>query len=116
MTMRALVTGAAGQDGAYLCRDLLEAGWEVHAGLRPAWSDDSLWRLRELGLLGHPSLHLLALDVRDAADCTAVVERVQPQQLFHLAAVSSVAAAQADPLESIASNGNGTVHLLEAVR
>jgi GDPmannose 4,6-dehydratase len=116
MTPRALVTGAAGQDGAYLCRDLLDAGFEVHAGLRPGWNDDSLWRLRELGLLGHPALHLLALDVRDASDCTAAIERVQPQQLFHLAAVSSVALAQADPLEAIASNGNGTVHLLEAIR
>ncbi len=116
MNSRVLVTGAAGQDGAYLCRDLLEAGCVVHAGLRPGWNDESLWRLRELGLLGHPDLHLLALDVRDAAACTAAIERVQPQQLFHLAAVSSVTQALADPLEAIASNGTGTLHLLEAVR
>ena len=52
--MRVLVTGAAGQDGAYLCRDLLAAGCHVHAGLRPDWPEESLWRLRELGLLGQP--------------------------------------------------------------
>lgn len=116
MSLRVLVTGAAGQDGAYLCRDLLAAGGTVHAALRPDWRDEGLWRLRELGLLGRPQLHLLALDVRDAAACAAVVGRVQPQQLFHLAAVSSVAQALDDPLHSIDSNGNGTLHLLEAVR
>lgn len=116
MSLRALVTGAAGQDGAYLCRDLLSAGCTVYAGLRPGWDEAALWRLRELGLLGRPGLHLLALDVRDARDCAAAMERVQPDQLFHLAAVSSVAQAQADPLGAIACNGNGAVHLFEAVR
>ncbi|WP_386068262.1 GDP-mannose 4,6-dehydratase [Tahibacter sp. UC22_41] len=114
--MRVLVTGAAGQDGAYLCRDLLAAGCEVHAGLRPGWPEESLWRLRELGLLGQPRLQPIALDVRDAAACSAAVEQSQPQQLFHLAAVSSVAQALADPLAAIASNGDGTLHLLEALR
>ncbi|MBL8299926.1 MAG: GDP-mannose 4,6-dehydratase [Rhodanobacteraceae bacterium] len=116
MSQRVLVTGAAGQDGAYLCRDLLAAGCEVHAGLRPGGGDAGLWRLRELGLLGHPQLHLLALDVRDAPACMAAIARLQPQQLFHLAALSSVAQAQADPLTAIANNGNGTVHVLEALR
>jgi len=116
MSLRVLVTGAAGQDGAYLCRDLLAAGCTVHAGLRPDWSDDSLWRLRELGLLGRPQLRLLALDVRDAAACSAAVEQVRPQQLFHLAAISSVARALADPLGAVASNGDGTLYLLEALR
>ncbi|WP_313919242.1 GDP-mannose 4,6-dehydratase [Tahibacter sp.] len=116
MSRHVLVTGAAGQDGAYLCRDLLATGCEVHAALRPDWPDEGLWRLRELGLLGQPHLHLLPLDVRDAAACAAVVERLQPQQLFHLAAVSSVAQALHDPLEAVECNGNGTLHLLEAVR
>lgn len=116
MSRRVLVTGAAGQDGAYLCRDLLAAGCEVHAGLRPEAADAALWRLRELDLIGQPGLHFLALDVRDPAACTAVIERLRPQQLFHLAAVSSVAQALADPLDAVASNGNGTLHLLDAVR
>lgn len=116
MSLCVLVTGAAGQDGAYLCRDLLSAGCTVHAGLRPGWNDDALWRLRELDLLGHPGLHLLALDVRDASACDTAVARVHPDQLFHLAARSSVAQAQADPLDAIACNGNGAVHLFEAAR
>ncbi len=116
MSLRVLVTGAAGQDGAYLCRDLLAAGCEVYAALRPGWSEEGLWRLRELGLLGQPHLHLLALDVRDATACANLVEHVRPQQLFHLAAISSVAQALHDPLDSVDSNGNGTLHLLEAVR
>ncbi len=116
MSLRVLVTGAAGQDGAYLCRDLLAAGCQVHAALRPDWPDDGLWRLRELGLLGQPNLYLLALDVRDAAACAAAVGRLQPQHVFHLAAASSVSQALEDPLGSVDSNGNGTLHLLEALR
>lgn len=115
MSRRVLVTGAAGQDGAYLCRDLLAAGCEVHAGLRPETDDAALWRLRELGLISQPGLHFLALDVRDAAACTAAIEHLRPQQLFHLAAVSSVAKALAEPLDAVDSNGTGTLHLLDAV-
>lgn len=115
MSAVALVTGAGGQDGAYLCRDLLDAGCIVHAALRPGFDAAALWRLRELGLLGHKHLQLLPLDVRDADACVQAVRRLQPQQLFHLAAVSSVAAAAADPSGSVASNGMGTVHLLQAL-
>jgi GDPmannose 4,6-dehydratase len=112
----ALVTGAAGQDGAYLCRDLIAAGWQVHAGVRSAADEAALWRLRELGLLGRPALQLLALDVRDAAACNEAVRRLKPQQVFHLAAISSVARAAQDPLAAVDSNGQGTLNLLEALR
>lgn len=116
MKRHALVTGAGGQDGAYLCRDLLAAGWQVHAALRPGFSEASLWRLRELGLLGQPGLELLELDVRDATACVDRVRAVRPQQLYHLAAVSSVARAGQDPLDSVNCNGMGTLHLLQAVQ
>lgn len=115
MSTAVLVTGAGGQDGAYLCRDLLAAGGEVHAALRPGFDAAALWRLRELGLLAHERLHLLPLDVRDAEACLQAVRSLQPRQLFHLAAVSSVAAAAADPAGSVASNGMGTLHLLQAI-
>lgn len=115
MSTVVLVTGAGGQDGAYLCRDLLAAGCQVHAALRPGFDAAALWRLRELDLLQHERLHSLALDVRDADACTRAVQELQPQQLFHLAAVSSVAAAAADPCGSVASNGMGTLHLLQAI-
>lgn len=115
MSAVVLVTGAGGQDGAYLCRDLLAAGCQVHAALRPGFDAAALWRLRELELLAHERLHLLPLDVRDAQACIQAVRTLQPQQLFHLAAVSSVAAAAADPAGSVASNGLGTLHLLQAI-
>lgn len=115
MSAVVLVTGAGGQDGAYLCRDLLDAGCQVHAALRPGFDAAALWRLRELGVLQHEHLHLLALDVRDAQACASAVHALQPQQLFHLAAVSSVAAAAADPVGSVGSNGLGCVHLLQAI-
>ncbi|MCQ4165684.1 GDP-mannose 4,6-dehydratase [Tahibacter harae] len=116
MSQVALVTGAAGQDGAYLCRDLLAAGWQVQAGVRPGAEEPALWRLRELGLLGRPALQLLALDVRDAAACNDAVLQLKPQQVFHLAAISSVARAAQEPLAAVDSNGLGALNLLEAVR
>lgn len=116
MKRRALVTGAGGQDGAYLCRDLLAAGWQVQAALRPGFGEASLWRLRELDLLGQPRLELIALDVRDALACADAVRSLRPQLLYHLAAVSSVARAAQDPLDSVNSNGMGTLHLLQAVQ
>ena len=116
MSQVALVTGAAGQDGAYLCRDLLAAGWQVQAGIRPDAEEAGLWRLRELGLLGRPGLQLLALDVRDTAACYDAVGKLKPQQIFHLAAISSVARAAQDPLAAVDSNGTGALNLLEALR
>lgn len=118
MSSAVLVTGAAGQDGAYLCRDLLADGAQVFAALRPGTEADAdaLWRLRELGLLGQKRLQLVAADLRDATACAELVARAQPQQVFHLAAASSVARAFAAPLDSLADNGLSTVNLLEALR
>nr|NIR98280.1 NAD-dependent epimerase/dehydratase family protein [Gammaproteobacteria bacterium]NIT63958.1 NAD-dependent epimerase/dehydratase family protein [Gammaproteobacteria bacterium]NIV20362.1 NAD-dependent epimerase/dehydratase family protein [Gammaproteobacteria bacterium]NIY32538.1 NAD-dependent epimerase/dehydratase family protein [Gammaproteobacteria bacterium] len=50
MAKRALITGIAGQDGAYLARLLLDKGYEVF-GLQPRLDSDALWRLRELDVL-----------------------------------------------------------------
>lgn len=117
MTARvAIVTGVTGQDGAYLCRMLLDDGWRVCGTRRAGGADAALWRLRELDVATHPNLTLQALDPADADACADLVARWRPQQIFHLAAVSSVAAAFDAPLDALAISGAGCANLLDAMR
>lgn len=112
---RALVTGISGQDGALLAAQLLAAGVEVIGTHRPGRAIDA-WRLHGLGIAAHPRLRLAALDTTDAAACTAMVEGIAPDALFHLAGQSRVAESFRDPRASLAANGASTVNLLEALR
>ncbi|MDC8013851.1 GDP-mannose 4,6-dehydratase [Tahibacter soli] len=111
----AIVTGATGQDGAYLCRALLDDGWRV-CGTRRAGGDEALWRLRELGIAAHPWLDLRTLDLADENACDDLVATLKPAQVFHLAAVSSVAAAFEAPLAALAASGTACANLLDAMR
>lgn len=111
----ALVTGATGQDGAYLCRALLADGWRV-CGTRRAGGEAVPWRFAELGIAAHPALELRVVDVTDAAVCADLVAALQPAQMFHLAAVSSVAAAHEAPLAALAASGTACANLLDAIR
>ncbi|HEY0179726.1 MAG TPA: GDP-mannose 4,6-dehydratase [Dokdonella sp.] len=112
---RALVTGVSGQDGALLAARLLAAGVTVVGTRRPRSADDA-WRLRELGIAAHPALALAALDPADADACAALVASTRPDAVFHLAGQTRVAESFAEPRASLAANGLGTVHLLEALR
>jgi GDPmannose 4,6-dehydratase len=111
----ALVTGATGQDGAYLCRALLADGWRV-CGTRRTGVEAVPWRFAELGIAAHPALELRAVDVTDTAVCADLVAALQPAQVFHLAAVSSVAAAYEAPLAALAASGTACANLLDAIR
>jgi len=111
-----LITGISGQDGAYLAALLLAQGATVTGTRRPGARDESLWRLRELGIAAHPRLRLATLDLEDAHGCHALLAEAQPSALFHLAAQSRVAESLRDPEASMRANGQGTLNLLEAVR
>jgi len=107
--MRALVTGADGFLGANLCKALLAAGHEVTGAA--------------LSRKGHTALDALGVDVRleygdvlDAAYLRRLVNAYEPQWVFHLAAVSIVRIAQADPRRAIETNVMGTLNLLDACR
>lgn len=112
----AVVTGATGQDGAYLCRALLDDGWRVCGTRRADGGDDALWRLHELGIAAHPALELRPFDLADASACAVFVGMLKPAQVFHLAAVSSVAAAFDVPLAALATSGTACANLLDAIR
>ncbi len=112
---RAMITGIGGQDGAWLCAQLLREGVEVFGTHRPA-SPAGNWRLTELGIDIDDEVKLRPLDVGDLAACHALVAETAPQAIFHLAGQSRVADSFRDPLGSVHANGIGTLNLLEAMR
>lgn len=116
LTMKtAVITGVAGQDGAYLTRLLLDKGYQVHGTVRPGGSTD-LWRLDSLGVRNHPHLHLLQHDLCSLVDNLALMDRLQPQEVYHLAAQSSVARSFEEPHATVNGIQQGTLNLLEAIR
>ena len=72
MTRRALITGITGQDGAYLARLLLNKGYDVVGGSRPAPTRD-LWRLRAVGV--ERDVRIVDLELLDASSIQSVIER-----------------------------------------
>ncbi len=112
---QALITGVGGQDGALLAAHLLARGVAVCGTHRPGRTFDG-WRLRELGITAHAQLQLVEFDPLDAQAGAALIARLQPDALFHLAGQSRVAESFRDPRGSVAANGASTLNLLEALR
>ncbi|HWP65515.1 MAG TPA: GDP-mannose 4,6-dehydratase [Candidatus Limnocylindria bacterium] len=105
--MRVLVTGASGFAGPYLVRALAAHGHEVHGLVRPTGSAASL--------AGAPvAVH--RADVLDAPALGAVFERVRPDAVCHLAALSFVPDAERDPAGAYRVNVDGTLAMLSALR
>jgi len=107
----ALVTGIAGQDGAYLAQLLISKGYQVHGTVRQA---SDLWRLRTLGVLDH--LTLVAEPGSSFEYWSDFLIRLQPSEIYHLAANSSVSDSLVAPLTSGERDTLNTLWLLEAVR
>ncbi len=111
--MKALITGVTGQDGAYLAKLLLEKGYEVHGATRPPVSR-SHWRLDELGIAANIRLH--PANLLDLADVTSLIRETEPDEIYNLAAQSSVAASYREPILTAELDGLGPLRLLEAMR
>ena len=107
----ALVTGIAGQDGAYLAHLLLSKGYAVHGTARIS---SSLWRLEAMGI--HDRVSLICDPKGTFDQVVDLVKRVQPAELYHLAANSSVSESIKAPLVSGECDALMTLWLLEAVR
>lgn len=112
---KAIITGITGQDGAYLCSLLLKKGFEVHGTYRRT-SSANFWRLQTIGVYNHPNLHLVEYDLTDASSSIRMVEKIQPNEIYNLAAQSFVGASFDQPLTTSKITGLGAVNLLEAVR
>ncbi len=115
MNKRALITGITGQDGAYLAQFLLSKGYEV-AGLvrRSSTSETNDVRLRWLGVAD--DVRLLDGDLLDISGILRVLQEVQPDEVYNLAAQSFVKSSWQQPILTGQVTALGVINMLEAVR
>ena len=115
---RALITGVTGQDGAYLAEFLLAKGYEVH-GIKRRTSLFNTDRIDHLYQDPHEKGRRFILhhgDMTDSSSLTRVVQQVQPDEIYNLAAQSHVAVSFEEPEYTADSDALGTLRLLEAIR
>jgi GDPmannose 4,6-dehydratase len=110
---KALITGITGQDGAYLSKLLLEKGYEVHGAYRRSASVN-LWRLEELGITESIKFH--AFDLLEYSNIQRTLEKIQPDEVYNLAAQSFVALSFEQPLYTGDVDALGVTRMLESIR
>lgn len=118
MTKRALITGITGQDGSYLAELLLGMGYEVH-GIKRRSSQFNTQRIDHIYEDPHdpdPRLFLHYGDLTDSTNLTRIVQTVQPDEIYNLAAQSHVAVSFESPEYTADVNALGTLRLLESIR
>lgn len=115
---KALITGVTGQDGAYLAKFLLGKGYEVH-GIKRRTSLFNTARIDHL--LHEPQdktshFHLHHGDMTDSSSLLRIIQQVQPDEIYNLAAQSHVAVSFEEPEYTANSDALGTLRILEAIR
>ena len=108
---RALITGVTGQDGSYLAELLLEKGYQVY-GLVRRTSSDSFERIKHI----RDRITLESGDLLDEASIMNLVKRIQPQEVYNLAAQSFVPASFDQPVFTGEVTGLGVTRILDAIR
>lgn len=115
---KALITGVTGQDGAYLSQLLLEKGYEVH-GVKRRSSSFNTGRIEHIYQDPHVDnqrFHLHYGDLTDSTNLIRIVQEVQPDEIYNLAAQSHVAVSFETPEYTANADAIGTLRLLEAIR
>jgi GDPmannose 4,6-dehydratase len=114
----ALVTGITGQDGAYLAESLLRKGYEVHGIKRRAslFNTDRIDSLYQDPHVDGRRFILHYGDVTDSTNLIRIIQKVQPDEIYNLAAMSHVAVSFETPEYTANADGIGTLRLLEAIR
>ena len=118
MKKKALITGVTGQDGAYLAELLLDKGYEVH-GIKRRASSFNTDRIDHLYEDPHQSGRKFILhygDMTDSTNLIQIIQQVQPDELYNLAAQSHVAVSFETPEYTANADALGTLRLLEAIR
>ena len=118
MSKKALITGITGQDGSYLAELLLARGYEVHGLIRRA-STFNTGRLDPIYADPHAVKNRLLLhygDLSDASGLSRLLGKIQPDELYNLAAQSHVRVSFDAPEYTTDVGATGTVRLLEAIR
>ncbi len=118
MSKKALITGITGQDGAYLAELLLGKGYEVHGIKRRAssFNTDRIDHLYEDPHSTHVRMFLHYGDLTDATNLIRIIQQVQPDEIYNLAAQSHVAVSFETPEYTANSDALGTLRILEAIR
>jgi GDPmannose 4,6-dehydratase len=115
---RALITGVTGQDGAYLTEFLLNKGYEVH-GIKRRTSMFNTDRIDHLFHDHHEqdsNLYLHHGDMTDSSSLLRIIQKVQPDEVYNLAAQSHVAVSFEEPEYTANSDALGALRILEAIR
>lgn len=107
----ALIVGISGQDGSYLAELLHAKGYATHGVIRSV-NDPKADAIRAL----LPFVELLEADLQDLSSLVAVISRVRPDEVYNLAALSSVSRSWAQPELTAEVTGLGALRLLEAIR
>ena len=113
--MKAFITGITGQDGPYLAEFLLNRGYEVYGGYRRT-STPNFWRLEYLHIENHPKLHLVEYDLLDPSAAIHLISKIEPDEIYNLAAQSFVSVSFQQPLATSQITGTSVINLLEAIR
>ena len=118
MPKKALITGITGQDGAYLAEYLLKKGYEVHGMKRRSslFNTDRIDHLYQDPHLENRNLILHYGDLTDSMNITRLIQEVQPDEIYNLAAMSHVHVSFQTPEYVGNADGLGTLRILEAVR
>lgn len=114
----ALITGVTGQDGAYLAELLLKKGYIVHGLKRRSslFNTDRIDHLYQDPHEKNPQFTLHYGDLTDSTNLIRIVQQVQPDEIYNLAAMSHVAVSFDTPEYTANADGIGTLRLLEAIR
>jgi GDPmannose 4,6-dehydratase len=118
MTKVALITGITGQDGAYLAEFLLKKGYIVHGIKRRAslFNTDRIDHLYQDPHVENKNFILHYGDLTDSTNLIRIIQLVQPDEIYNLAAMSHVAVSFETPEYTANADGIGTLRILEAIR
>jgi GDPmannose 4,6-dehydratase len=114
----ALITGVTGQDGAYLAEFLLKKGYEVHGIKRRSslFNTDRIDHLYEDPHVDNRKFVLHYGDLTDSTSLVRIIQKVQPDEIYNLAAQSHVAVSFEEPEYTANADGIGALRILEAIR
>lgn len=111
----AIITGITGQDGAYLCENLLNKGYKVVGTYRRSSTPD-FWRLKYLNIYNHKDLELVAHEMTELGSAIDLINRYKPIEVYNLAAQSFVEVSFSQPITTAHINSLGALNFLEAIR
>ena len=115
MKLKALITGITGQDGSYLAEFLLKKGYEVHGIVRRVAienPDHRLWRIKKI----LKKIHLHSGTMESYANIFKILNKVKPNEFYHLAAQSYVDYSFQDQFSTLSSNISSTDYCLSAIK